>query len=75
MSRGRRSSSGRRIPVSTTDRPHTHTAILRRLEKFRGIMLIVIGGIPVKAVTMGADLERALQYGNRRSVTEHLPAV
>ena len=27
------------------------------------------------AVTTGADLERALQYGSHRSVTKHLPAV
>ena len=29
----------------------------------------------MNAVTTGADLERALQNGNHRSVTEHLPAV
>ena len=37
-------------------------------------MLIVTGGVPVNAVTTGADLECALQYGNDRSVTEHLLA-
>ena len=36
---------------------------------------IVTGSVSVSAVTTGAHLERALQYGNHRSVTEHLPAV
>ena len=35
----------------------------------------VTGGVPLNAVTTGADLERVLQYGHHRSVTEHLPAV
>ena len=36
---------------------------------------IVAGGVPVNAVMSAVDLERALQYGNLRSVTEHLPIV
>ena len=39
------------------------------------LVTIVTGGVPVNAVATGADLERALQYGNRRSATEHLPAI
>ena len=35
--------------------------------------MIVTGGVPVNAVASGADLERALEYGNHSSVTEHLP--
>ena len=37
--------------------------------------LVSVGGVPVNAVTTGADLERAFQYGNYRSVTEYLPTV
>ena len=40
-----------------------------------GLVLIVIGGVPVNAVASEADLERALQYGNHSSVTGHLPAI
>ena len=39
------------------------------------LVLIVAGGVPLNAVTTGADLERALQYGNHHSVSEHLPAI
>ena len=53
----------------------THTTILRRLEKLRGSVSIVTGGVPVNAVTTGVNLERASQYGNHRSATEHLPTV
>ena len=35
----------------------------------------VTGGVPVNAVTSGADPKRALQYGNHSSVTENLTAV
>ena len=44
------------------------------LKSFGAVVSIVTGGAPVNAVTTGADLERALQHGNHRSVTEHLPA-
>ena len=39
--------------------------------------LVMIGteGVPVNAVASEADLERALQYGNHSSVTEHLAAI
>ena len=36
---------------------------------------IVTRGVPVKAAPPGARLDRALQYGNHRSGTEHLPAI
>ena len=39
------------------------------------VVSIVTRGVPVNAVTTGADRERALQYGNHRSVAEHLPAI
>ena len=39
------------------------------------LVSIVTGGVSVNAVTAGADLERASQYGNHRNVSEHLPAV
>ena len=35
--------------------------------------MIVTGGVQVNAVASEAGLERALQYGNHSSVTEHLP--
>ena len=35
----------------------------------------VTGGVPVYAVMSGVDLERALQYGDNHSVSEHLPAI
>ena len=33
------------------------------------LVSIVTGGVPVNVVTTGANLERALQHGNHRSVT------
>ena len=39
------------------------------------LVRVVTGGVPVHAAATGADLERALQYGNHPSVNEHLPAV
>ena len=39
------------------------------------LVMIVTGGVPVNAVASETDLERALQYGNHRSVTEHLQAI
>ena len=36
------------------------------------LVSIVTAGVPVNAVMSGVDLERALQYGNHRSVSEHL---
>ena len=39
------------------------------------IVSMITGGVLVNAVTTDVDLKRALQYGNHRSVTEHLPAV
>ena len=39
------------------------------------LVMIVTGGVPVNAKASGADLERALQYGNHSSVTEHMPAI
>ena len=38
-------------------------------------VMLVARGVPVIAAAAGADLERALQYGNHSSVTEHLPAI
>ena len=37
--------------------------------------MIVAGGVPVNAVASGADLDRAVQYGNYSSVTENLPEI
>ena len=39
------------------------------------LVRIVTEGVPVHAAATGADLGRALQYGNHPSVNEHLPAV
>ena len=39
------------------------------------LVTIVTEGVPVDAVATSVDLERALQYGNHRSVTEHLTAI
>ena len=39
------------------------------------LVVIVTGGVPVNAVASEADFERALQYENHSSVTEHLPAM
>ena len=38
------------------------------------LVSIGTGGVPVNAVMSGVDLERALQYGNHRSVTEQRPS-
>ena len=39
------------------------------------LVRIVTGGVLVDAAATGADLERAVLYGNHPSVNEHLPAV
>ena len=39
------------------------------------LVRVVTGGVPVHAAATGADLERALQFGNHPSVNEHLPKV
>ena len=39
------------------------------------LVSIVTRGVPVNAVMCGVDLERALQYRNHRSVSDHLPAI
>ena len=36
------------------------------------LVTMVTGGVPVNAAATDVDLERALQYGNHRSVIEHL---
>ena len=78
-SRGRRSSTDRRVLGSTIDRPRTHPSKLHGNLKVFGavdkLVTIVAGEVSVNAVASGADLERALQYGNQSSVTEHLPAI
>ena len=48
---------------------------LNRFGAVDGLVMIVTGGVPVNAVASDADLERALQYGNHNSVTEHLPVI
>ena len=48
------------------------------LKRFRAVdelVMTVTGGVPVNAVASGADLERAIQYGNHSSVTEYLPEI
>ena len=39
------------------------------------LVRIVTGEVAVHAAATGADLERALQYGNHPSVNEHMPAI
>ena len=48
---------------------------LKGLKAVNELVSRVTGGVPVNAVTTGADLERALRCGNHGSVTEHLPEV
>ena len=38
------------------------------------LVTVVTGGVPVNTAATGVDVERALQNGTHRSVTEHLPA-
>ena len=77
-SRGRCCTSNRKVTDCITDRSHTHTAILRRLEGFGAVdelVTMVTGGVPVNAADTEVDLECTLQYGNHRGVSEHLPAI
>ena len=48
---------------------------IQRFGAVDELVRIVTGGVPVHAAATGADLERALLYGNHLSVYEHLPAV
>ena len=76
-SRGKRSAISRMIPGSTTDRPSTGTAITWRPERLRDNGLASRdshGGCIGEAIATSVLIERALQYGNYRSVSEHLPA-
>ena len=59
----------------------THSTLQRYFGDIKGfgavdeLVMIVTGGVSVNAVAFGADLERALQYGNHSSVTENLSAI
>ena len=49
---------------------------LKGLGAVDELVRIVTGVVPcTHAAATGADLERALQYGNHPSINEHLPAV
>ena len=48
---------------------------IQRFGAVDELVRIVTGGVPVHAAATGADLERALLYGNHLSVNENLPAV
>ena len=71
----------RAIGQSLVAPPIDSVQIRRYFGGFKGfetvdeIVWIVTEGVPVHAAGMGADLERAFQYGNHPSVNEHLPAV
>ena len=48
---------------------------LKGFPKIDELITIVSGGVPVIAPTSKADLDTALQYGNHRSVKDHLPLI
>ena len=48
---------------------------LKGFEAVDKLVMIIAGGVPVRAVASEADIERTIQHGKHSSVTEHFPAI
>ena len=71
----------RAIGGSLITQPIDPTQIQREFGDLKGfgavdeLVTMVTGRVAVNAADTDVDLERALPYGNHRSVSEHLPAM
>jgi len=61
-------------PLNVSDVKH-YFGVVKKFPMISELLHIIEKGVPVKTSQSKYDLEKALKYGNHRSIQEHLPRV